>query len=138
MDSRVCAVYKIDPRPEGPAQARQIIAEELSSRLPARVVDDIKLMVSELVTSGIVHGAVEEHAGPVLLELLVNGRIRCRVLDHGPGFAARRRRGSAGGGFGLMVVERLADRWGCDIRHNRPKYGSSASARDARVPEAAA
>ena len=50
MDSRVRAIYKINPRPDAPAQARQIIAEELSSRLPAGVLNDIKLMVSELVT----------------------------------------------------------------------------------------
>ncbi len=31
------ALYKIDPQPSGPGQA-QIIAEELSSRLPARVL----------------------------------------------------------------------------------------------------
>ena len=37
MNSRVRALYKIDAQPEGPAQARQIIAEELSRlRLPAR------------------------------------------------------------------------------------------------------
>jgi hypothetical protein len=82
MNSRVRALYKIDPRPEGPAQARQIIAEELSSRLPARVVDDIKLTVSELVTNGIAHGA---------------GRAHHRFAE---------------GGFGLMVIEQLADRWG--------------------------
>jgi hypothetical protein len=38
MDSRMRALYKIDPQPNGPGQARQIIAEELSSRLPARVL----------------------------------------------------------------------------------------------------
>ena len=97
MDSRVRALYQIDPRPEGPAQARRIIAERLSSRLPADVVDDIKLMVSELVTNGIVRGAVADDV-PVAFELLAGGHVRCRVLDHGPGFAARTRHGAAGGG----------------------------------------
>ena len=109
MDSRVRALYKIDPQPEGPAQARQIIAEELSSRVPPGVLDDIKLMVSELVTNGIVHGSAEQDA-PVMLDLVVNGDIHCRVLDHGPGFATRRRKTSSG--WGLQVVEQLADRWG--------------------------
>jgi hypothetical protein len=49
-----------------------------------------------------------------MLELLVNGHVRCGVLDHGPGFAARGHQGSAGGGFGLMIVEQLADRWGME------------------------
>jgi anti-sigma regulatory factor (Ser/Thr protein kinase) len=110
MDSRVRALYKIDPRPVGPAQARRIIAEELASRLPASVVDDIKLMVSELVTNGIMHGAAGND-DPVVLDLCVNGNVRCRVLDHGPGLAARVKHGS---GWGLEVVERLSDRWGMD------------------------
>ena len=111
MNSRVRTLYKIAAQPDGPAQARQIIAEELSSWLPAGVVNDIKLMVSELVTNGIVHGSAERDT-PVLLDLVVNGKIHCRVLDHGPGFARRARRQTAGGGWGLQVVEQLADRWG--------------------------
>lgn len=78
--------------------------------MPAGVLDDVKLMVSELVTNGIVHGSTEPDA-PVMLDLLVNGQIRCRVLDHGQGFAAGARRDGRGG-WGLQVVEQLADRWG--------------------------
>jgi anti-sigma regulatory factor (Ser/Thr protein kinase) len=107
MDSRIRALYKIDPRPEGPALARRIIAEELAERVPAPVLDDVKLMVSELVTNGIVHGAA-----PVVLDLHVNGAVRCRVLDEGHGgFAARGQR-EGPGGWGLQVVEQLSDRWG--------------------------
>lgn len=110
MGSRVRALYKIDPEPTGPAHARRIIAEELASRLPASAVDDIKLMVSELVTNGIVHG-VRGNDAPVMLDLCVNGDVRCGVLDEGPGLAARVKRG---GGWGLWVVEQLADRWGME------------------------
>jgi anti-sigma regulatory factor (Ser/Thr protein kinase) len=46
----------------GPAQARRIIAEELSALLSPRELDDVKLMVSELVTNGIVHGGHERDA----------------------------------------------------------------------------
>jgi len=51
MDSRVRALYKIDAQPEGPAQARRIIAEELSGVLSPHELDDVKLMDSELVTN---------------------------------------------------------------------------------------
>ena len=88
MDSRIRALYKIAAEPEGPAQARRIIAEELSARLSSKELDDVKLMVSELVTNGIVHGHPEDDI-PVMLDLCVNGDIRCAVLDQGPGFAAR-------------------------------------------------
>jgi anti-sigma regulatory factor (Ser/Thr protein kinase) len=110
MDPRVRALYKIEPEPEGPAKARRIIAEELASRVPASVLDDVKLMVSELVTNGIVHGSAES-ADPVMLDLLVNGKVRCRVLDHGLGFASGGR-DEGPGGWGLQVVEQLSDRWG--------------------------
>ena len=117
MDSRVRALYKIDSAPEAPAQARRIIADELAARLPAGTLDDIKLMVSELVTNGVVHGDQAADA-PVMLDLCVNGHVRCRVLDHGPGFAARAQRGKRGG-WGLRLVEQLSDRWGMQCSPER-------------------
>jgi two-component sensor histidine kinase len=117
MDSRVRAVYKIEPRADGPAQARRIIAEELSARVSAPVLDDVKLMVSELVTNGIVHGATGANA-PVTLDLAVNGIIRCRVIDHGRGLARRAAR-TGRGGWGLQLVERLSDRWGMRTSRQR-------------------
>ena len=122
MDSRVRTLYKIDARREGPAQARRIIAEELSARLSAQELDDVKLMVSELVTNGIVHGNQENSIGegdiPVMLDLCVNGDIRCAVLDDGPGFAARVREHDSGG-WGLRLVEQLSDRWGMQVSPRR-------------------
>jgi two-component sensor histidine kinase len=119
MDSRVRALYKIDARPQAPAQARRIIAEELSSRLPAGVVNDIKLMVSELVTNGVVHGGEDgDGDAPVMLELRMGGAVQCRVLDHGCGFAARVERARRRG-WGLRVVEHLADRWGMECSSQR-------------------
>jgi anti-sigma regulatory factor (Ser/Thr protein kinase) len=112
MDPRVRALYKIEPQPEGPAKARRIIADELATRVPAPVLDDVQLMVSELVTNGIVHGS-DAANDPVMLDVLVNGHIRCRVLDHGEGFAIRARERQFGG-WGLQVVEQLADRWGIE------------------------
>jgi anti-sigma regulatory factor (Ser/Thr protein kinase) len=111
MDSRIRTLYKIDAQPEGPAQARRIIADELAAQLPRHTLDEIKLMVSELVTNGIVHGRREDDS-TVMLDLCVNGQIRCGVLDHGSGFAARVGQSESRGGWGLRLVERLADRWG--------------------------
>ena len=125
MESRVRALYKIEARPEGPAKARRIIAEELSSLLSPSELDDMKLMVSELVTNGIVHGRKESDV-PVMLDLSVNGDIRCTVLDPGPGFFARvgedARRGwglDARRGWGLRLVEQLSDRWGMQCSPRR-------------------
>jgi Histidine kinase-like ATPase domain len=116
MDSRVRALYKFEPQPSAPAQARRIIAEELSSRLPDGTLDDIKLMVSELVAGGVVDGARADE--PVMLDVVVNGDIRCRVLDHGSGFA-RRLQQAKWRGWGLRVVEQLSDRWGMQCSPDR-------------------
>ena len=89
MDSRVRALYKIEAQPEGPAQARRIIAEELSTVLSPGELDDVKLMVSELVTNGIVHGRLEPDDVPVMLDLCVNGDIRCARARPWTGFCSR-------------------------------------------------
>jgi anti-sigma regulatory factor (Ser/Thr protein kinase) len=111
MESRVRALYKIEVQPEGPAKARRIIAEELSAVLSPSELDDVKLMVSELVTNGVVHGRREDDTTPVMLDLCVNGQIRCAVSDQGPGFFARVRDAERRG-WGLRLVEQLSDRWG--------------------------
>lgn len=118
MDSRIRTLYKIDAQPEGPAQARRIIAEELSTVLSASELDDVKLMVSELVTNGIVHGGPESDEIPVVLDVCVNGSIRCAVLDHGTGFGTRVRERDSGG-WGLQLVEQLSDRWGMQCSPRR-------------------
>lgn len=117
MDSRIRALYKIDAQPEAPAEARRIIAEEFASRLPDATLEDVKLMVSELVTGGVVNhdDAARE---PVMLDLCVNGDVRCRVLDQGPGFAARAERADEQR-WRLRVVEALSDRWGMQCSPQR-------------------
>ncbi|HTU87152.1 MAG TPA: ATP-binding protein [Solirubrobacteraceae bacterium] len=117
MNSRVRAIYKIDPQLAAPAQARRIIAEELSSRLSDRLLNDVKLMVSELVADGVVHGSLRD-SGPVMLDLAVNHDIRCRVLNDGPGFA-RRVEQAGRHASGLRVVEQLSDRWGMQSSSHR-------------------
>jgi anti-sigma regulatory factor (Ser/Thr protein kinase) len=74
-------------------------------------LDEVKLLVSELVTNGILHGRAGDE-DTILLGLDVNGGVRCSVIDHGSGFAARAKRAAESGGWGLRLVERLADRWG--------------------------
>ena len=119
MESRIRVLYKIEPQPEGPARARRIIAEELSAVLSPSELDDMKLMVSELVTNGIVHGH-QENGVPVMLDLCFNGNIRCAVLDQGPGRFARTR-DDARRGWGLRLVEQLSDRWGMQCSPRRTK-----------------
>lgn len=96
------------PRDErAPAAARQALAE-----LPAQVapLDDARLLISELVTNSVKHGAGETVT--VLLDAEMPGRLRCEVIDDGSGFVPRGRENREIGGWGLELVEQLSRSWG--------------------------
>jgi two-component sensor histidine kinase len=110
MNSRVRVLYRIDARADAPAQARRIVISELSGRVTRRTLEKLQLLVSELVTNGVVHGRARD-GDSITLDLRVNSTLRCAVVDPGAGFARRAAR-DRDGGWGLRLVERLADRWG--------------------------
>ena len=65
--------------------------------------------MSELITNAVKYGG----EGPVRLEVAAApDRLRAEVIDEGTGFVARVREEDQEGGFGLPMVEHLADRWG--------------------------
>jgi anti-sigma regulatory factor (Ser/Thr protein kinase) len=107
MRSSVLGIYRIELGSDGPAQARQILTRELAACVPPAALDDIKLMVSELVTNGIVHGGAADE--PITLEVRADTVVRCEVIDHGPGVSLPSDHDT---GWGLRLVERLAGRWG--------------------------
>jgi len=79
---------------------------------PDAVVADILLVVNELVSN-----AYRYTAGPSLLCIgRVRGRVRVEVVHDARTRVARASTGPRQGG-GLMLVARLADRWGVERRH---------------------
>jgi anti-sigma regulatory factor (Ser/Thr protein kinase) len=71
--------------------------------------DSTRLLVSELVTNAVKYGG----DGPVRLEVATDpSRFRAEVIDSGSGFVASARVAGQEGGWGLPLVEHLADRWG--------------------------
>ena len=94
-------------------EARQAIAAH-SAALPPSVQDDLSLLVTELVTNAVLHGGAAGDR-PVEMEFLqVGSKIRVEVLDPGRDFEppARTRNGDSNGGWGLFLVDRIAERWG--------------------------
>jgi hypothetical protein len=82
------------------------------------VVDDVKLMVSELVTSGVVNSPPARD-GAITLDVRVGEDIRCAVKNPGDGVAAATELDGAatelgGGRLGLRLVASLAERWGVE------------------------
>ena len=98
------------------ATARRALIEG-NGELPETVRDDVVLLVSELVTNAVLHaGAGPER--PLLVELLTGPRwVVVTVSDEGPGFTWRpspEGRSNASGGWGLFLVDQIADRWGVE------------------------
>jgi anti-sigma regulatory factor (Ser/Thr protein kinase) len=100
--------------PEAASEARAIVSDELSGVVAPEVLEDATLLVSELVTNAVRHAL---RAGVEEVELRIRndaGRIRVMVSDPGSGFVAAPRlpTASESSGWGLYLVDRIADRWG--------------------------
>ncbi len=109
----VTVEVEIPRTPQAPARARRAV-DELATVIDADLQGDVALLVSELVTNSVKHGA----AGDLKLHITAPSprQLRVEVVDHGFGFLpkAREEGRTEPGGWGLHLVERLADRWGVD------------------------
>src|SRR3954451_6563725 len=100
------------PDPASVAEARKAVANALPE-LGADQNFTVRLLTSELVTNALRHGGDEE---PLKLHASWNGTVRVEVIDHGDGFipAPRTRPLEEPGGYVLLLVGSLADRWGVE------------------------
>jgi serine/threonine-protein kinase RsbW len=103
-----------DPGACAEARAR---LEGLRSRVGDEIVEDAELLASELVANSVRHSRFCSSERVRLQAELDPDRLRVRVSDPGPGF----RPGPGkpvprpfGGGWGLVLLDRIADRWGVE------------------------
>jgi anti-sigma regulatory factor (Ser/Thr protein kinase) len=106
--------------PQAAHAARSVVegfVAGLSSPLQPELYDDLRLLVSELVTNSVRHGGVTELAAVTLRLSIGEHVIRVEVEDSGPGFVPRAPAPSPDrtSGFGLVLVEQLTSRWGVDV-----------------------
>ena len=99
--------------PGAPRQARQAL-DELFGVVPPKVLIDLRIIVAELVTNSVKHSGGGE-GEPITLRVdCSDSVVRIEVEDGGPGFSpvfpAPNLESAAG--WGLYIVDRLADRWG--------------------------
>jgi len=107
---------RLDRSVEAPRQARMGL-EGLRERVPADLFEDVRLLVSELVTNSVLHGGADQRSWVEVNYELIGGALRVEVADPGPGFSATASHvpGSDDvSGRGLYIVRTIADRWGVD------------------------
>jgi anti-sigma regulatory factor (Ser/Thr protein kinase) len=96
-----------------PWTARRIV-DRLDGEIPAAIREDARLLVSELVANSVLHARVGPDDSLTLVLSVSQTRLRVELHepDHGfePSFPAPR--GASGSASGLLIVERVADRWG--------------------------
>jgi anti-sigma regulatory factor (Ser/Thr protein kinase) len=94
-----------------PREARQAIDNDIRRVIDEQEHDTLNLLVTELVANAVVHTA----EGTATVRVAVDSdRIRAEVRDRGPGFDPQKLAPpkASGGGFGLVLVDRSASRWG--------------------------
>jgi anti-sigma regulatory factor (Ser/Thr protein kinase) len=112
---------RLPVEPESVSAAQHSIVPIVSALEPA-LVDDVRLLVSELVTNSIRHGALEPEDW---IELEVEVRpatLHVEIFDPGVGFDPRAAASPStpdspeSPGWGLVFLEKIASRWGVDRR----------------------
>jgi anti-sigma regulatory factor (Ser/Thr protein kinase) len=95
--------------------ARRAVREELGRALPKRRLADVELLVSELATNSVRHAGCGEDAELSIEAAVEPDRVRVRMFDQGQGFEERTPApppSGAASGYGLLLLDRLSDRWG--------------------------
>ena len=101
---------RLDRGPDAAARARRGLSR-LRGDLDAPLIETLRLLVTELVTNSVMHTGVRT------IDLTVRvGRsaVLTEVSDAGPGFDPEKTGSPSNDhtGWGLFLVERLAERWG--------------------------
>jgi hypothetical protein len=93
-----------------PPPRRASIREGFSGSPPLGALYDLLTIVTELVTNSVRHGP----GAPIDVRLQVadDGTVRGEVEDQGEGEVAIREITCGAGGFGLRLVDAVAERWG--------------------------
>jgi anti-sigma regulatory factor (Ser/Thr protein kinase) len=96
--------------------AARLALSDLDAHLEASIAFDVRLLVSELVTNSVKHAHVSEDDSINLLVKIEGEIVRVEVRDQGPGFdpPPAAPPDDADEGWGLFLVEQLADEWGVE------------------------
>jgi len=95
--------------------ARCEVTRRFSPRLAVAALEDVRLLLTELVTNAVRHGDIAPPDEIDVRAELSGDTVRIEVHDPGRnGPVEPRAPGARGGGYGLFLVEKLTQRWGVE------------------------
>ena len=106
---------QLRPGPEAAGEGRHAL-DRLEGGLDTAQLSELRLLVTELVTNSVRHGTQPDDWIRLEIEIYGNA-VRVVVSDRGPGFEPDpdpKPHLDRPGGWGLCLVDRLADRWGVE------------------------
>lgn len=105
---------QLKPGPQAAGEGRHAL-DRLEGALDEDQLGELRLLVTELLTNSVRHGDGQEW---ITLDVdIYSNAVRVVVTDHGPGFEPEptpQPHLDRLGGWGLCLVDRMADRWGVD------------------------
>jgi serine phosphatase RsbU (regulator of sigma subunit)/anti-sigma regulatory factor (Ser/Thr protein kinase) len=102
------AAWELEPEPSAVPWVRSQVADKLAEWSVEGLTDTVQLLVSELVTNALVHGA-----GSIRLRLIKGLSLLCEVYDDGADLPRLRHADATDeSGRGLQLVSHLSGRWG--------------------------
>jgi anti-sigma regulatory factor (Ser/Thr protein kinase) len=100
---------------EAAGRARRAL-DSLTGQIDPTVHEDVRLLITELVTNSVRHAGVDSSDTLRLTVSVSREMLRAEVYDGGAAFepVAVPPNEAAGQGWGLVLVDRIADRWGVE------------------------
>ena len=93
--------------------ARLFLQTAIAGRVAPEFQDELALVLSELASNAVRHART-----PFEVVVTTNGHVRIEVED-GSTEPPVSKAPSGEGGWGLVLVDRVCDRWGVDISHEK-------------------
>lgn len=106
--------FQIPGGPRAPESARAKLSESLDEEIDGPVVNDLRLLVSELVTNCVLHGGAGGDGAITVRTAVSESAIRTEVCHDGPAFMPPDYEPDldSPGGLGLFLVEQMSASWG--------------------------
>ncbi|MGZ4124398.1 MAG: ATP-binding protein [Actinomycetota bacterium] len=105
-----------------PALARAGVRSAVTG-IPDRLVADLELLVTEVVTNAVRHGG-RRPTDEIVVRLWANDCVHVEVVDSGSPFerpAGPDRLAPSASGWGLFLLDRLTSAWGVEAEGNGKK-----------------